>query len=81
MEKEKLEILIIIKNIIKINIDRIIEIPSIDRRMILKYPEIIYNNELQNLLLELVNEEYLEWVNENNLSVRITQKGLNFVNK
>ncbi|GJQ05429.1 hypothetical protein [Capnocytophaga canimorsus] len=74
MLEEKKYILKLINNINKGNS---VSVPSIDMRVMRKYPSVIYEDNLKIYLLELEEEGYIELLDE--ITLKITQKGIIFL--
>ena len=72
--EEKIYLLQLIK---ELNKGGEVSIPSIDRCLIRKYPEIIYQGKLKMYLLDLEEEGYLIFVDA--ITLRITQKWETFL--
>lgn len=68
----------ILKIINQISCSSAVNLSSIDMRVMIKYPEIIYNKELLSIINSLIDKSYLEWVKENS-SVRITKEGTEYL--
>ncbi|MDO4729076.1 MAG: hypothetical protein Q4B43_08755 [Bacteroidota bacterium] len=74
MLEEKKYILKLINNINKGNS---VSVPNIDMRVMRKYPNVIYEDNLKIYLLELEEEGYIELLDE--ITLKITQKGIIFL--
>ncbi len=72
--EEKIYLLQLIRDV---NKGEEVSIPSIDRRIIRKYPEIIYQGKLKMYLSDLEEEGYLVFVDA--ITLRLTQKGETFL--
>ena len=72
--EEKIYLLQLIK---ELNKEGEVSIPSIDRCLIRKYPEIIYQSKLKMYLSDLDEEGYLVFVDA--ITLRLTQKGETFL--
>lgn len=70
MLEEKIYILQLVK---ELNKGREVSVPSIDRRLIRKFPEIIYQDKLKTYLSDLKEEGYLIFVDA--ISLQLTPKG------
>ena len=66
--------LYLLKLINEINNSEAVAIPSLDMRIMRKYPEVIYSKKLKEYLLDLKNYEYIEFMDE--MTVAITSKGI-----
>lgn len=64
-----------LKIINQISCSSAVNLRSIDMRVMIKYPEIIYNKELLPIINSLIDKSYLKWVKENS-SVIITKEGI-----
>lgn len=67
----------ILKLINDINKGNSVSVPSIDMRVMRKYPNVIYQDNLKIYLLELEEEGYLEFLDE--MTLKITYKGVVFL--
>ena len=72
--EEKIYLLQLIRDV---NKGEEVSIPSIDRRIIRKYPEIIYQGKLKTYLLDLEEEGYLVFVDA--ITLQLTQKGKDYL--
>jgi len=72
--EEKIYLLQLIRDV---NKGEEVSIPSIDRRIIRKYPEIIYQGKLKTYLSDLEEEGYLVFVDA--ITLRLTQKGKDYL--
>lgn len=67
----------ILKLINDINKGNSVSVPSIDMRVMRKYPSVIYEDNLKNYLLALEQEGYIEFLDE--MTLKITDKGIMFL--
>ena len=72
--EEKIYLLQLIRDV---NKGEEVSIPSVDRRIIRKYPEIIYQSKLKMYLSDLEEEGYLAFVDA--ITLQLTQKGKDYL--
>ena len=72
--EEKIYLLQLIRDV---NKGEEVSIPSVDRRIIRKYPEIIYQGKLKMYLSDLEEEGYLAFVDA--ITLQLTQKGKDYL--
>lgn len=68
----------ILKIIKETNHTKAINLRSIDMRVMMKCPEVVYHKELLIIINHLLEKSYIEWVRENS-SVIITKKGIEYL--
>lgn len=73
--QKNIEILKIIK---ETNHTKAINLKSIDMRIMMKCPEVVYHKELLIIINHLLEKSYIAWVRENS-SVIITKKGIEYL--
>ena len=74
MLEEKIYLLQLVK---ELNKGREVSVPSIDRCLIRKYPEIIYQGKLKMYLSDLEEKGYLAFVDA--ITLQLTQKGKDYL--
>jgi Mn-dependent DtxR family transcriptional regulator len=63
----------LLKIISNVNTGEPVSIPSIDMRVMRKFPDVIFQGQLKSTLIELSEIGYIKWIDD--LSVQITETG------
>lgn len=70
--------LYLLKLINQINNSEEVSLRSLDTRIMRKYPEIIYNKQLKEYLMDLRKDDYIRFIDD--MTVVITDKGIQQLN-